>query len=184
MRRSRFEDNPAIGGKHGRIETHSCVPVVDVHRLVRGDRSLRQTTDGAGDKVGLVVNAFPERRGRGSGPTRTTRLSGSSRPSTVHSAAITPVSRTPFLQPAVLASKSGSVSYFSWMTVTISGPGILNWATTGGAAGTDTETVQSPVRRISAGVVTWAAAPIEEMPQIATAKNMAGVDISVPSLVI
>lgn len=101
----------------------------------------------------------------------------------MHSAATTPLSWTPFLQPAVvLASKSGSLLYFSSVTVTMSGPGISNSAAIGGVPGTVTEMVQFPVRPISAGVVTSAAAPTDEIPQIVAATNIACVCISVLSL--
>jgi len=65
-----------------------------------------------------------------------------------------------------------------WATVTIFGPGIFSSAATGGIPGTVTETVQSPVRRISAGDMTGAAVPSDEIPHIAAATNIACVDIS------
>ena len=86
-----------------------------------------------------------------SGPPRTTRLAGSNALFIVHSAATTPFSRMPFIQPVVacFAAKSGNVSHFSLVTVTISGLGISTVLLAGDVPAT--ETAQSPARRTSLG---------------------------------
>ena len=97
-----------------------------------------------------------------SGPPRTTRLAGSNALFIVHSAATTPFSRMPFIQPvaACFTAKSGNVSHFSLVTVAISGLGISIVLLAGDVPAT--ETAQSPTRRTSTGTPVFGLSDIFE----------------------